>query len=924
MAMTPSEPEITRREAFALSNAGSEEIPVCANVPNGNNPTLQGNVNKLASENATQVLPDATSFRGLIDGSDNFHDEPQLDAAILYAEYDSHRRSWWEPRRWFIYLFAALTPLFLIAGLLGLLTKNSVSNLFLIGAALTFVLLLLALAYAWFTLPRVVSFGRFYRRFVSIQLDSGGSVWVDPTVPVPDFPGLRDNFFALYRDSDELGTKIKPEDEEETGRKKRTLNELSHLIAPLKSTASMAATTPYIQADKTLVLDNLWLQSLDDKDIAEISQQTMPVPPQVGEIEPLELLTHEVEDYSSLDDALALGQEGIATIHNQIAAKVEGNLELVATEINRWYDHSEREKLFNQSLFSRCELVTVAAREGFAKVESAMEVEVRPAVQRLDAESAFYRSQVQRFYTTQTELLEANRDGILATLERQHQELGNGLEERLDEQRVLQAELKHLNDQRVQLDNSTNTRFENLKQLLTDLTERSYNLPTTLHFRSDYGVPPLVQESEEVLRLLTQLRADARLATSDVNDALNRYARLRFEPLDELGRLRQQIGSGTKWQSSQWLSNLSNFRNSGQLLAIAGEVGEAISVYLDFNKELERLNLQWCGLEVAIRELGASAYNNQLADAQRHLEGLETALSSLHSSLVMAPHSPEMSRPATFQNLYNLAAGLQRELDELGGLAGSIARTQERLSELEAELSQLEALISQNDEETQRVQGEVAAAIAELQRKHNLILARLEELKVERLQKIREHITAFIQTRDAEIEHLEVGLRSMQELCDISERFLQKHLRLSHRLFEEATSLRQNLETNISGIVREFERSVRGDRAVRHTSDMYVPAWYIQLSERPLWHKKSVGFANCYLAITKQETSKDSIWRFLFTNRPAVFFQLTEDSELEKLLQVNQMEYPAGEINILPHTLDWLVENDWISGWVTNLYRAKK
>lgn len=358
--MTPSEPEITRREAFAVSNAGNEEIPSWDNVPNANNSAMPGNLNKLASDNDTQVLPDATSFRGLIDGTDNFHDEQQLDAAILYSEYDRYRRTWWETRRWFIYLFAALTPLFLIAGLIGLLTKNNVSNLFLIGAVITFVLLVSAIAYAWFTLPRVVSFGRFYRRFVSIQLDSGGSVWVDPTIAVPDFPGLRDNFFALYRDSDELGTKMKPDDEEETGRKKRTLNELSRLIAPLKSTASMAATTPYIQADKTLVLDKFWLQALDDKDIVEISHHTMPVPPQAGEIEHLELLTHEVEDYSSLDDALALGQEGITTIHNQIAAKVEDNLELVASEIQQWHDHAEREKSFNQSLLSRCELVIVA------------------------------------------------------------------------------------------------------------------------------------------------------------------------------------------------------------------------------------------------------------------------------------------------------------------------------------------------------------------------------------------------------------------------------------------------------------------------------------------------------------------------------------------------------------------------------------
>jgi hypothetical protein len=863
-------------------------------------------------------------YRGFIDGANSFPDDSLLDAAILHYEFDKRRRTWWETRRWILYTFALLTPLFLIVGLIALATRNSLSGLLIIGAVASLVLFLLTLLYSWWTLPRIISFGRVYRRFVGVPLERGGLVWNDPVVPPPDFPGLRDNFFALYRDSDEIGQRIRPDDDEETSRKKRTISELIGLIAPLRSAASTNSTTPYVQAESTISIDRCWLQPLDERELTDVFNQTLPLTPQPGQAELLEQLTREVEDYSSLDDRSGQAIESQnATIHNQIAEKVAQNLDMVASEMRRWQERAEREKVINSNVLSRFQLIESAVSEAFTKVENSLENEVRPALQRLEAESAYYRSQTQRYYSGLIEAVEYERDGTLAKLDNEHRELTSNQEERLDEQGLLQAELKRLNDQRVRLDNSTNNRFEGLKTQLTDLTERSYNLPQPPHFRSDYNELPTVQESEEVLRQLTQLRADARLGTSDVNDALNRYARLRFDPLDELGRLKQQISAGTKWQATAWLGNLINFRQSGQLLAIAGDVSEAVSVYLDFASEFERLNRQWCSLAYAVRELGATAYNNQLSDAQRHLEALETALKSLHSSLVMAPHSPEMSRPSTFQNLYDLAAGLQRELDELGSLAGSIAHTQERLSELDAELAQFEAQLAQNEAITDKTRHDFEDKLADLQRKQLAILSRLDELKAERQHRIRAHIVELNKIRENEMAKLQAGVQPLIDLNDISEKFLQKHLRLSNNLLEQANSLRQNLELTISSIVQEFERSVHSDRSLRGTSEVFVPVWYLQLNERPFWKGKIIGFASCYSGIYPDNPPGNSFWRFYLTNKPAIHFTLDEDTGLEHLVQVDGMEYPAGEIRILPNSPDWLVENGWVSRWLVKLHRPR-
>jgi hypothetical protein len=283
-----------------------------------------------------------------------------------------------------------------------------------------------------------------------------------------------------------------------------------------------------------------------------------------------------------------------------------------------------------------------------------------------------------------------------------------------------------------------------------------------------------------------------------------------------------------------------------------------------------------------------------------------------------------MARPSTFQNLYDLAAGLQRELDELGGLAGSIARTQERLSELDAELSQLTGMIEENVNETEMVRQEAANRLADVQRKQMSLLAKLDELKTTRLQKIRAHIITHNQARDAELARLETGSNALQELGDVAGKILQKHLRQSQKLLDESNALRKGLEETIASIVKDFERGTQSDRCLRTTSEVFVPAWYFQLAERPVWRKKIIGFASCYSNIHLSAPPVNSIWRFALTNRPATFYQLEEDTALETLIQADNMEYPAGEIEIPGDTPDWLVNNSWVSPWLVKLHRVKR
>lgn len=846
------------------------------------------------------------AYRVKIEGTEHFGSDSLEDVAILEYELDRRRMVWWKQRRWLLYSFAILTPLLFIIGLVVLLIGSKIAALFL---WLSLVALLITLGwgtYIWLTRPQIASFGRVYRRYVGVPLDKNGLVWNDPTVAPPDFPSLRDNFFTLYRDSDDLGTKVQVNDDEETERKKNTLNELRHLIAPIKGMPDAATPTPYVSRDVTDAFDYVWMQALLPQAVEAIAGQVVIMPPQPGQTQALERLTREVEDYAGLDD-FAPNMLGAfpneATIHKQIANKVAQNLQAVGAEMGNWQERADRERAFNMGLLAHYRDAESAVRQGYNRVEQALEVEIRPAIQRLEHENTFFRAQINRYYAERTEEVEARRDSELANLEQTRQELEANQAERQDEQRLLQAELKGLNEQRIRLDNSTNSRFEGLKAQLRELTGRSYNLPVSPRFRSDYEVAPAAGDSEEILRLLAQLRADTRLATSAVNNSINRYARLRFDSLDELGRLEQSLSAGTKWQATAHLGNLINFRYSGQLLGLAGEVGDSVGVFLDSVNEFERLNSLWCSLESAIRTLGLSSYTNQLAEAQRYLETFQIALGSLHSSLAMAPHSPEMARPSTFQNLYDLAAGLQRELDELGGLAGAIARTQERLSELEVELAQSTDNINLNVTETAREKQESAERLEDIARKQSSILAKLEEIKNTRVQKIRGHMVSLKQNYDNEVTQLATGEASLNELSEISEKILQKHLRQSQSLLENANKLQQGLENTISAITEQFERAALTDRSLRATCELYVPIWYFQFVERPVWAKRTHAFAHCYSKFKPTEPNlaaeqKNSVWKFIFSNQPSVYYKVEENRALSQLVKADQLDYPAGTVAV--------------------------
>jgi hypothetical protein len=214
--------------------------------------------------------------------------------------------------------------------------------------------------------------------------------------------------------------------------------------------------------------------------------------------------------------------------------------------------------------------------------------------------------------------------------------------------------------------------------------------------------------------------------------------------------------------------------------------------------------------------------------------------------------------------------------------------------------------------------------LTDLEQKQSQLLSKLDEMKATRLQKIRAHIVALEHARDNELANLQISSGALQELSEISEKILQKHLRQSQKLLDESNTLRQRLEQNISTIVHEFERSARSDRSLLASSEVFVPAWYFQLSERPFWRKKIIGFACCYSAIRRDYTARDTFLNFFLTGKPGAFYQLDESPELETLVQADNMEYPAGEIEIPANTPDWLVTNNWVSAWLVKLNRLKK
>ncbi len=865
----------------------------------------------------------------------------QQDAAVLAYEYDRRRTDWWRRRRFGILGLPSLALICLVVWVFGLVLNASWAGTFF---ALTLILLVLGLAfglYCWLTMPRVLSFGRAYRRLASVPLARGGIAWCDAAIVPPDFPALRDSFFTLYQSSADISNREEPTNAEDTERKKQAINDLKTLIKPVNSSQSETTPTPFISRDRTGILDRVELEALTWNEVAELNSRSLPVEMQRYNT-PLELqrLAHDVETYVHMkaeraETALVPASEGNRTtpLHRQIAARVSENLSLVNAEIDRWRERATKEKAFHTGLLARYKEAEDGVKLNYERTTLSLEEEIAPTLAQLEANSEFYREGIEGFYQAQRVVIESRRDAVLGKLERERQELEAVLDERADEQALLQAEFKGLNEQRLRLENSTDSRFASLKTQLGDLVRRTYQLPPVPHFRSDYPEEPSAATSEETLQQLAELRAETRLATSAANNSLNRFARLRFEPLDELARLETQITGGTKWQATSYLVNLVNFKQSGQLLALAGEVSDSAGVYLDAVGEFERLNRRWCGLEVSIRNLGLVAYSNRLQEAQEYLLSLSQAAESLHSSLMSAPHSPEMARPATFQNIYDQAAGLQRELEELGALAGSITRTQERLSVLDDELAELHTQIGQNKEETERMRTDASVRLYEISQKLKQLLAKLDEFKISRIARMRTHIDELAQEEKGVLKLLKNGATELSEVSSTADKILYKHINRADRLTGEARQLYRGLENNLAGIVHDFEESVLPGRFVPVASELLVPVWFFQFRERPVWRERILGFASCYTGLERLsipassplETvlhERASLWRFLSTARPATFYRLHEEPQLATLIGAQDLDYPAGRAELDRQWLDKLSAGGWVSRWLVRLLRA--
>ena len=864
------------------------------------------------------------------------------DAAVLAYEYERRRADWWRQRRYGLIGLPSLAVLLLLVGLFGLIVNAGWAG---VCFTLMWILLLVWVAfgaYCWFTLPRILSFGRTYRRLVSVPLERGGITWCDSAIPAPDFLTLRDSFFTLYQDSSDMSTRTQPTtNAEDTERKKQTLNDLLSLIKPLTVRQPENIPTPFVPRIQTVVLDRLELEPLEWQQLVDLNYHSVPRVMQGLNTPPeLERLAREVEAYANMKaegTEVALVQyteDPLPTpMHRQITTRVNENLSLVGTEIDRWRQRTTKEKAFHAGLLARYKEADEQVRLGYERTILALEEEIAPPTAQLNADSVFFQGQLETFYQAQREVIESRRDSVLTKLERERQDLEVRLDERADEQALTQAEFKGLNEQRVRLENSTDNRFESLKTQLTELVRRTYTLPAVPMFRSDYEEPASATTAETCMQQLAELRAETRLATSAVNNALNRFARLRFEPLDELARLETQIGSVTKWQATSYLGNLINFNQSGQLLALAGEVSEAVGVYLDSVGDFERLNRRWCGLEMAIRELGLAAYNNRLQEAQEYLLGLSQVAASLHSSLQAAPHSPEMARPATFQTIYEQAAGLQRELEELGALAGSITHTQDRLAVLDEEVSRLTANLTQNQAETERVQTDASVRLYELSQKLKRMLEKLEELKASRGQRIRAHIDELLTEQKATQKTLKTGGSELSEVANTAEKILRRHINRAEELQEETRQLHRGLENIIAQIVRDFEESTVPDRQVPTPSDLLVPVWFFQFKERPVWRQRKFGFASCYtglertplptdVSIEAARKERSSLWRFLATNRPATWYRLHEETELASLVGVQSLDYPAGQVGVTPLLIEKLAQDDWLSGWLVKTIKV--
>ena len=921
-------------------------------------------------------------------------DDPLEDAAIAAYTYERRWQDWWSKRRWILLVLMVLPLLLFLWSLAQTVLGNGSGSVWWLALA-SLVLLLLFLPYYWLAMPRMTAFGRVYRRLMAVPLSSDGTVWCDAAKSVPDFPALRDNFFALHRDSAATGARTQPGKKakaDEITRKKWLIGDLSAMLAPLLDNTPDTISTPFIASPRTACLDRLRLEGLSESLALELAGQSLPYTIPLQQPTAFANLAREVEVYSNpeiisgkskpkklllkkispqnltqvtppdvsaivtnpvappelvnLETALApivkaeAEKEGelvqppfiSPSVHRQTALKVGENLGLVRDETQRWEEANIKEKAFLAGQVARVHESKQKLELTYQQIETGLENEIRPAVQQLEVDVEFYQGQISHFYNAQKVVIEGARDGALGKLGRELQELEGYQEERLDEQSLLQSEFKGLSDQRSRLENSTDNRFESLKNQLAQLTGRTYTVPPPPVFRSNLTPDAEVgsMTTEEVLQGLADLRAEARLSTNAVHSALNRYARLRFDPLDDLGQLEQELAEGTKWQATRWLGNIINFRQSGQLLALAGEVSDSVGVYLDAAGDFERLNARWCNLEAAITQLGLASYASRLGEAQQYLVNLADVIGSLHSSLAMAPHSPEMARPATFQSLYDLAAGLQRELEELSGLAGNITRVEERLDQLTGELAELADYIARNKAETERVTEDASERLTEVARRQQSLEDKLAEMKVQRLAIMRGHLDTFHQQRTAILERLDKAAQDVSEAGDTADKMLKKHLGRAERLLEEAYKLQHGLEATIAGIVEEFEQSVVTDRTALRPSELYVPIWFFQFLERPLWKQRALGFATCYYSVTRVGTkplkprSLSSLVSFLFGYVPDLRYKLEEEPDLAALLEVQNLDYPAGRVLLVPGALEKLSYEGWITPWLAFLLKRMR
>jgi hypothetical protein len=887
----------------------------------------------MALQTASEYSNNAPGFRVKLSDSVQVEDGLE-DAAILAYEYDRRRVEWWRLRRFGVIGLPSLMILFfLIAFLTGLMGVNysAINSLFVSLGLVFLVLSALFLLYTLLTRPQVMSFGRAYRRLVSLPLSEGGVVWCDAAVPPPNFQALRDSFFTLYQESHGVGFAGDNAQASEVASKNKTLQDLKTMLKPVQ--VAQEAPGPFIPREEAALLDRVRLEPLSWQDLNNLSQHTLPVEMQHLNT-PFELqhLTQEIEGYIGMraeTSQIPPGQVAVATpLHGQISSRTDANLAKVAGEIEKWRTRTGREKPFYAGLVQQYKAAGEQASLGYDQTILRLEEEVQPALAQLESDVAFYRQNIEERYQGLRQEVEKERDAALDELNRERRGLESIIDERSDEYALLQAEFKNFKEQRMRLEISTDQRFEGLKQQLDELTRRSYSVPNPPHFRSDYQVEPSASTAEECLQQLAELRAETRLGTSAANNALTRFARLKFEPLDELARLESQIRVSNKWQSTAYLGNLVNFQQGGQLLALAGEVSEAASVYLDTAADFDRLNRRWCELEVSIRSLGLAGYTGRLQEAQEYLLSLSRVAGSLHSSLLSGGHSPEMARPATFQTIYDLAAGLERELEELTSLGNSIKFSEERLADLSDELSHLNEQYDANTAAIEKTQTDASVELYQWSQKQKQLLEKLDSLKAERVIKIRGHIDALIAEKKNLLKVHKSGEADLNEIPYATERLLATHIAGAERLLNDARQLHKGLETSIAGIVSEFEASILPDRLVTTGSELLVPVWYFQFKERPLWSARVLGFASCYVQLDLDPTvglagaDSSTLWRFVTSSRPATYYHIFDEPQLATLIGAHNLDYPAGKIEVSTTQIDKLVTEGWLNRWLARTLKG--